>query len=124
VGYFERLKLIKMSRVAKNIFEKGVDFQRAKCEIATKKSNRQTVLSAESLTSESFLSASGVLQTPSLEIAPTFPVHLFKKQNPEVVPATLGFFVLLSPVNIFCYSPFVKLKIKCFLTGCTCKNST
>jgi hypothetical protein len=108
----------------KNFFKKGVDFQRSKCEIATKQLSRQTVLSAESSTGKSLLSASGVLPTPSLEIAQRFPSAYFKKHYPEVVPSTLGFFVLLSPVNIFCYSPFVKLKIKCFLTSCTCKKIT
>jgi hypothetical protein len=68
-----------MSRVAENIFEKGVDFQRAKCEIATNKSSRQTVLSAESSTGKSLLSASDILRMPSLEIAQLFPSAYFKK---------------------------------------------
>jgi hypothetical protein len=124
VGYFEGLKLIKMSRVAENIFEKGVDFQGVKYEIAIKKSNRQTVLSAESLTSESFLSASGVLLTPSLEIAQLFSSAYFKKHNPRVVPAILGLLFLQLVVNISCYRPFVKLIIKCFLRGRTHKKIT
>jgi hypothetical protein len=76
----------------KFIFKKRVDFQRAKCEIAIKKSSRQTVLSAESSTAKSFLSASGVLLTPSLEIAPTFPVSLFQKTKSRSSSRYFGIF--------------------------------
>jgi hypothetical protein len=82
------------------------------CEIGTKKSIRQTVISAESLTRKSLLSAFHVLRTCSLAVAQLFPSAYFKERNPRIVHAVRGFFYPRTTVNIFGCSPLVKLKLK------------
>jgi hypothetical protein len=81
-----------MKKKARLIFKKVIDFLKAKGEIAIEKSNRQTVLSAESSTVKFFLSAFRVLHTRSLEVAQLFPSAYFTLS--QTVTTVLGFLFL------------------------------